>query len=199
MLQPLDRNKNPQSAIIGLGSNLAYEQISPREILQEALEALADKPISISKISQFYATECYPAGAGPDYVNAAALLTTSLSSDTLLVVLHEIEQHMGRARVQRWGQRTLDLDLLAYNAEIAPDLATYTHWQTLPLEQQKTIAPQQMILPHPRLQDRAFVLVPMADVAPDWQHPVTGRTTRQMLGDLDEAEVAKVRPISRPN
>lgn len=195
MLQPIDIKMSSQSAIIGLGSNLGYKDSASREILQEALVILAQKALIINEVSQFYATECYPAGAGPDYVNAAALLTTSLTAATLLVELHKVEHSMGRERVQRWGQRTLDLDLLAYNDEVSPDLATYSHWEKLPLEQQKTTAPQQMILPHPRMQDRAFVLVPMADVAPDWQHPVTRRTTCQMLADLDVNEVAKVRSI----
>lgn len=193
MLQPSDSDKKLESAIIGLGSNLAYEQTSPREILQEALEMLGEKSINISAVSQFYATDCYPVGAGPDYVNAAALLTTTLSAADLLAELHKVEQTMGRERVQRWGQRTLDLDLLAYNSEIAPDLATYSHWRCLPPEQQETMAPQQMILPHPRLQDRAFVLVPMADLVPHWLHPVIKRTTRQMLADLGVGELAKVR------
>ena len=102
---------------------------------------------------------------------------------------------MGRQRVVRWGQRTLDLDLLAYGDEVAPDLAGYLQWRDLPLEAQSSAAPDQLILPHPRLQDRAFVLVPMADIVPDWRHPVTGHSTTRMLNDLDANDVAQILPL----
>ena len=76
-----------------------------------------------------------------------------------------------------------------------PDLEEYLYWRNLPIKAQSTVAPEQLILPHPRIQDRAFVLVPMADVAPDWVHPVTQLSTRQMLGDLRADDVAQIVPL----
>lgn len=201
MLQPYDVDdglksvKTTTSAIIGLGSNLASDQGGSGEILQMALKVLAGDRLEIKARSRFYTTPCYPVGSGPDYVNAAALITTDLPAIELLGCLHSVEQSMGRERVLRWGARTLDLDLLAFGDEIAPDLQGYSYWKNLPPEAQVREAPERLILPHPRLQDRAFVLVPMNEIAPDWRHPVTGRSTRQMLADLDPDEIAQILPL----
>jgi 2-amino-4-hydroxy-6-hydroxymethyldihydropteridine diphosphokinase len=80
----------------------------------------------------------------------------------------------------------VDIDLIAHGQDIAPSRAVFDQWQALSLEEQQQKWPQELILPHPRLQDRAFVLVPMAEVAPDWVHPVFGKTTLEMLNALPE-------------
>ena len=146
-------------------------------------------------LSRFFNTPAFPAGAGPDFVNAAIRIETRLSAQNMLAALHEIEVDAGRERKVRWGQRTLDLDLIAMADEVLPDAATYLHWRDLPLDQQAKAAPDQLILPHPRLQDRSFVLVPLADVAPDWVHPVLGQTVVEMRDARPEAELASVIPI----
>lgn len=147
-------------------------------------------------MSRLFATPCFPPGAGPDYVNAAAVIATSLDPPTLLGHLNAIEDRFGRQRVQRWGQRTLDLDLLAYEDLVLPDAATHDHWRNLPPDAQVRQAPDTLILPHPRLQDRAFVLVPLAEIAPDWRHPRLGITVLEMLNRLEMAEIAAVTPLS---
>ncbi len=147
-------------------------------------------------MSRLFATPCFPPGAGPDYVNAAAVIATSLDPPTLLGHLNAIEDRFGRQRVQRWGQRTLDLDLLAYEDLVLPDAATHDHWRNLPPEAQVRQAPDALILPHPRLQDRAFVLVPLAEIAPDWRHPRLMITVLEMLNRLEMAEIAAVTPLS---
>ncbi len=195
MLQATTTRRHPVSAIIGLGANLPSAHGTLINTLQAALDILEGDGVEIQAVSRFYSTPCFPVGAGPDYVNAAALMRVDASAADLLSRLHRIEASMGRERVERWGQRVLDLDLLAFGGEIAPDLEGYLHWRNLPIPEQSTVAPEQLILPHPRLQDRAFVLVPMADVAPEWVHPVTGRSTRQMLGDLDAGDVAQIVPL----
>lgn len=195
MLQPARIRRQVISAIIGLGANVSFQGGKLSHALQLGLDMLAKEGVEIQSVSRFYSTPCFPVGAGPDYVNAAALLRVDQTALDLLTRLHKVEKAMGRERLVRWGQRTLDLDLLAYGDEIAPDLAGFLQWRDLPVEAQVIRAPEQLILPHPRLQDRAFVLVPMADVAPNWRHPVSGRSTRQMLADLDPAEVAKIKPL----
>ena len=147
-------------------------------------------------MSRLFATPCFPPGAGPDYVNAAAVIATSLDPPTLLGHLNAIEDRFGRQRVQRWGQRTLDLDLLAYEDLVLPDAATHDHWRNLSPDAQVRQAPDTLILPHPRLQDRAFVLVPLAEIAPDWRHPRLMITVLEMLNRLEMAEIAAVTPLS---
>ena len=146
----------------------------------------------LEAVSDFYATPAFPAGSGPDYVNAAAAIRSDWTPDEALSLLHGIEAEMGRTRDVRWGQRTLDLDLIAVDDWVLPDVATHAIWRRLPAGQQAQLVPEQLILPHPRLQDRSFVLVPLADVAPDWVHPLLGLSVLQMRDSLDPADLATV-------
>jgi 2-amino-4-hydroxy-6-hydroxymethyldihydropteridine diphosphokinase len=78
---------------------------------------------------------------------------------------------------------------------VLPDTAGWQHWVDLAPDQQGKIAPDQLILPHPRLQDRAFVLVPLAEIAPDWRHPMRGQTVLQMLQARPQSEIDTIRPL----
>lgn len=185
--------------LIALGGNLPWNGQDSVNILKAALAALDLEGLTLRRASHFYATPCFPAGAGPDYVNAAALLATDLTPPQILAALHRIEAAFGRDRsapqARRWGGRTLDLDLIAVDGEISPDPATWTHWRDLPPEDQIRTAPEHLILPHPRLQDRAFVLVPLADVAPDWRHPMLQKTVTELLQALPLHDIAAVRRL----
>ena len=187
-------------AIVALGVNLSFGDLSPREIIAQALAEFPRKSMGLEKVSRFYQTPAFPKGAGPDYVNAAAVISLKNGCDgsSLLRELHEIEAVFGRKREKRWGARTLDIDLLAFGDSVQPDLAGFNHWLNLPLDKQLILSPQELILPHPRLHERAFVLVPMADVAPDWHHPVLGKTVREMLAELPAADRAEVKPLEKP-
>ena len=185
-----------QEYLIALGGNLPSRSGEPALTLRAALEDLRAAGVRIVAVSCFYHTPCFPAGAGPDYVNAAARLGSDLDPAAFLALLHGIEAAHGRARdvpqAGRWGMRTLDLDLLAAGDLVLPDAATQAEWRDLPPDQQARATPDRLILPHPRMQDRAFVLVPLADVAPDWVHPLTGRSVARMCADLPAAERAAV-------
>jgi 2-amino-4-hydroxy-6-hydroxymethyldihydropteridine diphosphokinase len=182
--------------LVALGANLHNGQDDPPSTLRRALAALPARGLRVESVSRLYATPCFPAGAGPDYVNAAAALAADPADPpAILAALHAVERAFGRARAQRWGMRTLDLDLIAVGATVLPDAATQAAWAALPPAQQIARTPDRLILPHPRLAERAFVLVPLAEVAPDWTHPVTGRSVADMLAALPEGDRTAVVPL----
>ncbi|OYU16943.1 MAG: 2-amino-4-hydroxy-6-hydroxymethyldihydropteridine diphosphokinase [Rhodobacteraceae bacterium PARR1] len=170
----------------------------PEMTVLQAFRRLAARGITGLVASRLYRTPCFPAGAGPDYVNAAfaADVPAGLTAEAVLALLHEVEAEMGRTRDTRWGMRTLDLDLIALGDAVLPDAEAQDHWRALPPETQRTVTPERLILPHPRMQDRAFVLVPLADVAPDWRHPRLNLTVAQMLAALPATDRDEVVALS---
>jgi 2-amino-4-hydroxy-6-hydroxymethyldihydropteridine diphosphokinase len=190
-------NANPASArgpvLVALGGNLEGVSGPPEAAIRAAIEEIARDIAPVAEASPLYRTPCFPAGAGPDYVNAAIRLEGGGDPAALLAALHAIELRHGRARVQRWGMRTLDLDLVAVGDLVLPDARTQAAWRALPPDLQRMQAPDRLILPHPRMQDRAFVLVPLADVAPDWVHPLLGLSVTAMRDRLPAADRAEVR------
>lgn len=181
--------------LIAMGANIWQEGQEPSSALDKAVAALQSREIRLEKASSRYATPCFPPGAGPDFVNAALSVSTDLSPTMLLERLHEIEAEMGRVRTLRWGPRVVDLDLIAAGDAVCPDASTWAEWAELSTELQTERAPTELILPHPRLQDRAFVLVPVAEIAPDWVHPILNRSARELRDALPDAERAAIRRL----
>ena len=184
-------------ALLALGANLPFDGMKPEDTLKSAVKAFPSVKLALPRLSRLFLTPCFPVGAGPDYVNATALLEVEdgLSATELMARLHQLESLFGRKRETRWGMRTLDIDLLALDDRVIPDIETHSYWRSLDPELQLHAAPDQLILPHPRLQDRAFVLLPLADVAPDWVHPILQQTVAQMLSALPAADLAAMRPL----
>lgn len=195
MSQGYEQVSAARSALIALGGNVVSPYGPPELTLQKATDQVARHIGKVTGKSRFFRTPCFPPGAGPDYVNAAIVVDSPFDAFDLLAQLHQIEAEFGRERVQRWGMRTLDLDLVALGDLVLPDLVTHAAWRALPADLQKMRAPDEVILPHPRLQDRAFVLVPLADIAPDWVHPILGLTIAGMLANRPPEERAEVVPI----
>ena len=184
-----------QRALIAFGSNIPAAGLSPQALVNKAMHDLGARLGGAAEFSRVHATPAVPAGSGPDFANAAMAVRTPFGAAELLDVLHETESAAGRVRKQRWGPRVLDIDLIALGDTVLPDAATQDAWRGLAPERQRIEAPDTLILPHPRLQERGFVLVPLAEVAPDWVHPRTGLSVKEMLQALPPADLDPIRPV----
>jgi 2-amino-4-hydroxy-6-hydroxymethyldihydropteridine diphosphokinase len=161
--------------LIGLGANLPDERYGPpRATLEAALAALSREGVRVVGISRWYESVPVPASDQPNYVNAVARIETALGPEPLLELLHAIEAAFGRERSVANAARTIDLDLLDWNGEVRSG---------------------RPVLPHPRMSVRAFVLRPLADVAPGWRHPVSGDRVEDLLARApDRADVHPLDP-----
>ena len=154
--------------LVALGANLNSRAGSPRETIRAALGSIAKRGVKVADVSRFYRSEAWPNPSDPPFVNAVAKIETELWPRELLDVLHQVEAEFGRVRGEKNAPRTLDLDLIDYDGKIVKG----------PLE-----------LPHPRLMLRAFVLLPLRDVAPEWTHPVSGVSVFQAIAALPPATI----------
>ena len=176
---------NTKKILIAIGSNLSNDLQESYNLVSDAIKTFNSETIKDIKISKFYETPAFPPGSGPNFINCVISGNTSLLPNELLNQLHLIEEDFGRTRIKRWGQRTLDIDLIDFDNIIFPNNTYVNEWLNMPLDMQKVKIPEQLILPHPRIQDRPFVLIPLIDVAPHWKHPLLNETSQEMLNKLN--------------
>ena len=146
--------------MIGLGSNLGERDKN----IRTALEKMQEKGIELLRVSSVLETEPYGYTDQPKFLNAVCLVETNLTPDQLLDALLEIEKEMGRVRERKWGPRIIDLDIIFY--------------EDLVLESER------LIVPHPDMHNRWFVLAPLAEICPDYVHPKLKKTVRELLQEL---------------
>lgn len=155
-----------ECVFIGIGGNLAGAGLDlPLAVLQAAVRALPARGIAVRRRSRWYRSAPVPPSDQPDYVNGVLSVETTLAPDALLTALHALEADFGRMRGAADAARVLDLDLLAFGRIVTSGDA----------------AP---VLPHPRLHLRLFVLAPLAELAPEWRHPVLDRTPDELLAAM---------------
>ena len=144
------------TAYVALGSNLGDKEAN----LRRALELLIERGVEIVKTSTFISTEPYGVTDQPQFLNGVCEVRTSLEPLALLHILLAIEQEMGRVRLRHWGERNIDLDLLLYE-DVVMDTP-------------------ELILPHPDMQNRDFVLLPLAEIAPELVHPILQKSIEEL-------------------
>lgn len=157
--------------LVGLGANLPSRFGNPPATIAAAIAALAGRNLTVTAQSRIWLTAPVPVSDQPWYHNAVIAVSTELPPHGLLAVLQSVENEFGRVRQERNEPRVIDLDLLAYHGQHMDD--------------------PDLILPHPRLHQRGFVLWPLKDIAPGWAHPVSGATLQDMLAALPPDQAAQ--------
>jgi 2-amino-4-hydroxy-6-hydroxymethyldihydropteridine diphosphokinase len=159
--------------IIGIGSNLpSISYGSPIMNCETSLDLIARNGVDIVSRSSWYETVPIPVSDQPNFINGVIGVETKLSSSKLLAFLHEIEGQLGRERSVKDAARIIDLDLIAYHDEV--------------------VESESLTLPHPRMTARAFVAGPLAEIAPEWHHPISGLSILEILSNLSDQQIKLV-------
>ena len=180
---------------VAFGSNVFSKLGSPSEIVYQAIKEIQTLEFELVLTSKLYETVAYPRGSGPNFINCCSVYKTKLTASETLLHLHNIEKNLGRIRNKRWAPRVIDLDLIYFDEFICPNQEVVEEWIGLSKDKQTELWPAEMILPHPRLQDRAFVLIPMGDIDPKWKHPISDNTVSEMLNDIDPKLLAEIKKV----
>jgi 2-amino-4-hydroxy-6-hydroxymethyldihydropteridine diphosphokinase len=157
--------------LVALGANLPSQAGGSQQTLEAALKRLEANGVHIVARARWYRTAPVPVSDQPWFVNSVAWIETTLEPAALLALLRQVEREFGRQRMVRNAARTLDLDIIDYDGRVenTPELT----------------------LPHPRMQDRAFVLLPLAEIAPGWWHPTLGKTIESLISVLPPGQKAE--------
>ena len=145
--------------MVALGCSLPGSYPSREALLEAAIEALASEDLTVAARSTWWTSAAWPDPTAPAYLNGVALVEAKTSAEDMLEALHRIEARFGRVRAEPNAPRTLDLDLIAHG---------------------RTVLDEAVIVPHPRAHERLFVMGPLAQIAPDWRHPVSCRTAADL-------------------
>jgi len=162
-----------ESVVVALGGNLAGDHGACEALLEAALARFPDHGLTVAARSGWWRSAAWPDPTAPEYRNGVALVETALTPRGTLDALHAIEREFGRVRGAANAPRTLDLDLIAHGRRVIDEPGLH--------------------LPHPRAHERLFVMGPLAEVAPDWRHPVSGETAAELAGKATVG--ADARPV----
>ena len=170
-------NQTPSTGIyVALGSNLEFDNRSPAEILNAAVRRLAEIDVISTDISRLWQSPAWPDPAAPAYVNAVVRVETTPAPRELLAVLQQVETEFGRVRGERYASRTLDLDIVDFEGLVLDE--------------------DGLTLPHPRAYQRAFVLLPLREIAPDWVEPRTAKPLAELIDELEPDAAGACTPLA---
>ncbi|WP_426030546.1 2-amino-4-hydroxy-6-hydroxymethyldihydropteridine diphosphokinase [Caulobacter sp. DWP3-1-3b2] len=159
MKNQFDQKWLDEVAVVALGCSLPGSYPSREALLDAAIGAIEAGDLKVVGRSSWWASAAWPDPTAPAYRNGVVLVETPLPASEILARLHRIETHFGRVRIDSNAPRTLDLDLIA---------------------QGRTVTEVGLVLPHPRAHERLFVMGPLAEISPEWRHPVSGRTAADL-------------------
>lgn len=162
--------------ILALGSNLSFNNNTPEENINSAYQFITNNDIKILKRSHIYKSEAYPNKSDPLFCNSAISIETDLKPEELLNVILDVEKKFGRERKKKNNPRTLDIDIISYDNLILNEN-------------------DKLVIPHPHLHKRLFVLLPLKDISQEWKHPVFLKTTQEFIEEFDAIELNKVKKI----
>jgi 2-amino-4-hydroxy-6-hydroxymethyldihydropteridine diphosphokinase len=168
-----DISYEKEMVFIAAGSSVHFCAIDSQQIVLSAFLALG-RVLEMRARSPLYRSPAWPDPLDPPFVNAVASFETKLPPEGVLAALHAVEAGFGRRRSKKNAPRTLDLDFLAWG------------------DMRASGGDRGLVLPHPRLHERDFVLAPLCDLAPDWRHPSTGLTAREMLAAVPRRTAARI-------
>ena len=179
--------------IIVLGSNLSSEYGSSAETLKKCVAELKSFQAIQSQLeSKWYISSSFVDKSEPRYINVGIKFSTNLKPKELLNFTSDLEIKYGRKRQKRWEPRTCDIDILLCDQLILPSKLCFEKWLRLDFFEQRELSPDELILPHPRLQERTFFLKPLNDLQPDWTHPFLDMKAKEMLDSLPSNELQNI-------
>ena len=183
--------------VVVLGSNLSSEFGNSAETLKKCAGEMRSSPAIESLLeSNWYISSSFLDKREPRYVNVGIQFSTNLEPIELLNFTSGLENKYGRKRQRRWGPRTCDIDILLCDQLILPNKLNFKKWLNLNLSDQIRLVPNELILPHPRLQERAFFLKPLNDLQPDWIHPFLKMNAKEMLDSIPLNELESIHELN---
>ena len=174
--------------LISFGANLSGPFGSPYETLLRVFQELILRGFVIERKSKPYSSLAFPNPTDPKFLNCCLKISVNCDALSLLNCLKSIEVKMGRQKNYRWSSRTCDLDLLSFGDEVRPNNEILGYWLRMPLREQIAQTPMQLLLPHPRIQDRAFILKPLLEIAAGWKHPILNLSVKELFDSLPKEQ-----------
>ncbi len=186
--------------VVVLGSNLPSEFGNSFETLKQCIyEIKTYLPIKSLLESNWYISSSYVDKREPRYLNVGIRFSTNLNPTELIKLTAGLEDKYGRRRKRRWESRSCDIDILLCDQQILPSRDYFVKWLKLDFLDQIKLVPDELIIPHPRLQERTFFLKPLDDLQPDWVHPFLKLKAKEMLDSLPLNEIDNIEELNATN